>query len=277
VSSDPARSDPGLLEAVLALAAQRHGQGGRLTVLGICGAQGSGKSTLAAAVVARLAAEGTRAATLSLDDLYLTRAERQDLAARVHPLFATRGVPGTHDPALGIALIDRLARGEDCLLPRFDKASDDRLPPALWPASGPALDVLVLEGWCLGARPQPEAELAEPVNPLERDEDPDGTWRGAVNQALAGPYQDLFAPIDALVLLAAPGFEVVEGWRRQQEADLGPRAAMDGAAIARFVRFYERLTRHILAEMPHRADLVARLGPDRQVLSLRPGTPSHQP
>ena len=81
-------------------------------VVGICGAQGSGKSTLVAALAERLAEEGIAAATLSLDDLYFTRAERLRLASEVHPLFATRGVPGTHDIALGLGVLDALARGE---------------------------------------------------------------------------------------------------------------------------------------------------------------------
>ncbi|PTT43253.1 kinase, partial [Stenotrophomonas sp. HMWF022] len=88
------------------LAGQRSGD--PPLILGLCGAQGSGKSTIAA----RLAKQVERSAILSLDDLYLTRAERQKLARAVHPLFATRGVPGTHDVALGVETIAAVARGE---------------------------------------------------------------------------------------------------------------------------------------------------------------------
>ena len=264
--------DPALLGALLALVQARRAGG--LFVLGICGAQGSGKSTLVACLAEALANEGIAAATLSLDDLYLTRAARQRLAAEVHPLFATRGVPGTHDVALGLGTIAALGRGEPAPLPRFDKAADDRLPRADWPQAPAGTQVLLLEGWCLGARPQDPAELAAPVNALEAEADAQGTWRRHANAALAGDYQTLFARIDALVLLAAPGFDVVARWREQQEAELRARAgagaagAMSQAEVLRFVRHYERLTRHVLTEMPGRADLVARLGPDREVLAL---------
>lgn len=244
-------------------------------ILGLCGSQGSGKSTLAAALCSALEAEGRSIAVLSLDDLYLGHEARADLARTVHPLFSTRGVPGTHDVAQGIALLEAIRAGEAVTLPRFDKARDEPAPQGQ-PVLGP-LDLLIFEGWCVGAKPQDAAALVAPVNALEREEDAQGVWRTAVNTALAGPYADLFARIDRLVLLAAPGFEVVRGWRGQQEDELRARVergeaqgsrVMDGPALDRFVQHYERLTRHILAEMPPRADLVLRLEPDRSI-SLR--------
>lgn len=238
-------------------------------VVGICGAQGSGKSTLAAHLAERLGGAGLRLATLSLDDLYKTRSERQRMAREVHPLFATRGVPGTHDVALGLDAIAALERGEAAPLPRFDKGADDRAPRAAWPLAPAGTQVLLLEGWCVGARPQ--ADVSEPVNALEAQEDPSGLWRSHANAALAGEYQHLFARIDLLVLLAAPGWEVVAKWREQQEAELrakGGAAVMNPAAVSRFIQHYERLTRWILEEMPMRADLTVRLGENREVLGL---------
>jgi D-glycerate 3-kinase len=119
--------------------------------------------------------------------------------------------------------------------------------------------------------PQDRAALIDPVNALERDEDPHGTWRGHANRALAGDYARLFARLDVLILLAAPGFDIVREWRGQQEEALRQAhapEAMDEAAIARFVQHYERLTRHILTEMPARADLVAWLAPDRSAVRI---------
>lgn len=246
---------------------------GRLVMVGLSGAQGSGKSTLAAALARHFGQQGIATALLSIDDLYLPRAERHRLAREIHPLFATRGVPGTHDIPLALDLLARLERGEAVRLPRFDKAQDDRMPEALWPESGPGVRLLILEGWCVAARPQPDALLARPVNALERNEDAAGTWRRHVNAAFAGPYQALFARIDLLVLLAAPDFAVVRRWRTQQEEALRATngdapGIMTDAEIARFVQFYERLTRHILDEMPGRAAITLQLAPDRSVRGI---------
>ncbi|MFC3070098.1 kinase [Phenylobacterium soli] len=248
-----------------ATAAEARRANGRSVVVGICGAQGSGKSTLAMAVKALLAEDGLSAAVLSLDDLYLPRAERARLAHEVHPLLITRGPPGTHDPALGVATLAALARAGPVPLPRFDKAADERRPAADWDVAQGPVDVVLFEGWCVGARPQPQEALAAPVNALERDEDPDGRWRGFVNTALAGAYAPLFARLDRLALLAAPGFETVAAWREEQEAKLRERTGggMAPGQIGRFVAHYERLTRWILEEMPPRADAVFRLAADR--------------
>jgi len=243
--------------------------------IGVCGPQGSGKSTLAALASRLLAAQGLKVAALSIDDLYLTRAERTQLAHDVHPLLATRGVPGTHDPALGLSVIDALARPGATALPWFDKAADDRAPRIDWPRVEGPVDIVLLEGWCVGARPQPAARLDAPVNALEREEDPDGAWRGFANAALAGPYASLFARLDRLVLLTAPDFAVVRAWRGEQEARLrqrlaaagrDPALAMDEAALDRFVAHYERLTRWIAEDLPGAADLVIALDEKRRPL-----------
>ena len=243
---------------------------GRMAVLGIAGAQGSGKSTLARALKQRMDEAGVASALLSIDDLYLSHAARAALAQTVHPLLRTRGVPGTHDVALGLDLIAALERGDAVPLPRFDKGADDRLPADQWDRAPAGTRLLLLEGWCVGARPQPEEALAAPVNALERQEDADGRWRRFVNAALAGSYQALFARIDRIAFLAAPDFDVVARWRGDQEAPL--RAAgrgMDEAALARFIQHYERITRHMLADMPARADMLIQLDAERQVVAVR--------
>lgn len=245
--------------------------------VGIAGAQGSGKSTLAQSLALLLAARGLRTVVVSLDDLYLPRATRERLGATVHPLLITRGVPGTHDVELGVRVFEGLACGRAVSIPRFDKARDDRKPAAEWTQVASRVDVVLFEGWCVGARPQAADALREPVNALEREHDPQGIWRRFVNAALATSYRALFAPIQVSILLAAPGFDVVYRWRREQEHKLKLRAGgaatrgMNDAEVARFIAHYERLTRHILDEMPARADVVLKLDEERRIQPLFAG------
>lgn len=242
-------------------------------VVGICGSQGSGKSTGAGVLRLLLEADGIRVAALSIDDLCLPKEARAKLAEDVHPLLATRGPPGTHDVALGERLLDTLGEAQVTAIPRFDKARDTRSDPSAWEQfQGPA-DIILFEGWCVGARPQPREALADPINALERNSDPDGRWRRYVNDALAGPYQHLFGRIEFLIFLKAPSFEVVAGWRKEQEAKLRARAGnppnvMTDAQIDLFVQYYERLTRFMLSEMPSRADALVTLDADRHPLGL---------
>jgi D-glycerate 3-kinase len=243
-----------------------HVQGGTL-VVGINGAQGTGKSTLARLLQRLLGRmEELRAAILSLDDLYLAGAERTRRARTIHPLLATRGVPGTHDVELGLRVIRAIREGRPVLVPRFDKATDEPYPTAQWPRWDGHCDVLLFEGWCVGARAQRAEDLEEPLNGLERLEDPTGEWRWYANRELAGPYQRLFAEIDLLVMLRPPDFEHVYAWREEQETKL--RAASRGqsvmtpSAVRRFVMHFERLTRFMWEEMPQRADAVIELGDD---------------
>lgn len=254
--------------AVRTLLRQRRSES---LVVGVCGSQGSGKSTICSQLANGWRKEGLRVAILSLDDLYLTRAEREQLSRRVHPLLATRGVPGTHDVALGAEKLRALRAPGLVKLPRFDKALDDRSPEACWDEVQAPVDIILFEGWCVGARPEERSKLAHPINALEANEDADGRWRNYVNERLQGEYQRLFALIDFLVLLAAPSFDVVLRWRTQQERELRQRRSgpgvMDDAALLRFVQHYERLTRHVLDEMRERADLVIALDENRAVLS----------
>jgi D-glycerate 3-kinase len=162
---------------------RRPGRDGGPALIGIAGSQGSGKTTLA-----RAAARAAGAAAFSLDDVYLTKAERQAMARRVHPLFATRGVPGTHDLGLAEHTIEALAAGGRTAMPSFDKLADDRRLQAQWPVFDGRPAAILFDGWCVGATAEAQAALAAPVNDLEAREDADGVWRRAANAALAGPY-----------------------------------------------------------------------------------------
>jgi D-glycerate 3-kinase len=267
-----------VLQPLAAKLAARARLSDHMMLVGLCGAQGSGKTTAAAALVELLAVQGLPAIALSIDDFYLPRAERNQLACRVHPLLTTRGVPGTHDVELAQATIDSLAGPDPVLVPVFDKASDDRRPRREWREAGGRQRIVILEGWCVGARPQPAAELVAPINTLERVEDEQGIWRGYVNTALTGPYRELFDRLSPLVLLAAPSFDVVRDWRGEQERKLRERVVsadgdtsriMDETQLLRFISHYERVTRHILVEMPGRADHLIALDRQRNAQFLR--------
>lgn len=236
-------------------------------VLGISGGQGAGKSTLAALLVQAYAALGKKAVTLSLDDFYLTRAERAALGARIHPLLGTRGVPGTHDVTLAITVLDALIAGRPCELPRFDKATDDRKSNGSI-VSEP-VDLVIFEGWCVGAQAEPESRLSTPVNDLERAEDPDGVWRQFVNDALSESYPALWRRLDRLLFLRVPDLIAVIRWRTQQEQALPPTRRMSAADVERFVAHYERLTRWMAENMVERADLVGFLDDSHRLKDLR--------
>jgi D-glycerate 3-kinase len=236
-------------------------------IVGINGAQGAGKSTLCKFLEVLLVEHNQIGVTLSLDDLYLPKAERQALARDVHPLLATRGVPGTHSPALGQAVIDAIRPGKSFEMPRFDKSVDDRRPAGELIEG--RVDVLLFEGWCLGAVPQEPSALATPVNSLEAEEDADGIWRKFVNQALRGDYAALFGQLDMLIMLKVPDFAAVRRNRALQEDKLrvrnpGAPGLMDAAALKHFLDQYERLTEWMFAEMPERADILVEIDRDQR-------------
>ena len=248
-------------------------------LVGFSGCQGSGKSTLVT-LMAKVMREvhGVSTVVLSLDDFYLTKAARVALAQSIHPLFATRGVPGTHDLALmneTIAALRQPPPGGSVPVPAFDKALDDRPKMVHWRQVSAPVQLILLEGWCVGLSPQQKSELEAPINPMEAEQDPSRVWRGEVNRQLATEYADLFGKLDALLLLQAPSFDAVFDWRWQQEQRLSqqfqqdhpdkPDPTMTRSEVADFILHYQRLTEHGLKTLPDRADFVWELATDRSV------------
>ena len=266
--------DQYLLPLSTKLAAMKNAKQGPF-LLGVNGGQGTGKSTMC--VFIKLLMEAIyqqRCAILSIDDFYLSKAERQALAVSEHLLFEARGVPGTHDVSLAIDTIQSLLAGEPVAIPSFNKAEDDVRPKTDWLMQQEPVDIILFEGWCIGARAMPESELIEPINSLEREQDIDGHWRSTVNSRLASDYKQLFDMLDALLMLKAPNMEAIFQWRNLQERKLAEKVAdknspglMSPQQIERFIQHYERLTRYMLEEMPSRADIVFTLDVNHRIES----------
>jgi D-glycerate 3-kinase len=183
----------------------------RCWVLGIQGPQGCGKSTLAAGLVKALGGGGLRAATVSIDDFYLTHMEQRALAAQHpgNPYLLYRGYPGTHDVALGARVIESviaLGPGDEAVLPVYDKSAQagrgDRAPQAAWRRVVGPLDALIVEGWMLGFRPVDPETLAPSLR--------------APNALLAN-YASWTGALDAFVRLDVASLETIVTWRVDAE------------------------------------------------------------
>lgn len=248
----------------------------RPLLISINGAQGTGKSTMTTFLKHILETESKyKVADLSLDDFYSRRSDRVSLADKVHPLFVTRGVPGTHDVALIEQVLGRLLDRRPCRSPKFNKAMDDRYTEAEWQQYGEPVDIILFEGWCNNSPVQTQAALQEPVNALERDEDTQGVWRQYANERLAEYQQRIFNNTDFCIMLKAHDFECVTDWRILQEQKLREKIkgdklsrVMDEAELKRFVQHFERISRHTLATLPASADVVLPVGRDHMITDI---------
>jgi D-glycerate 3-kinase len=243
----------------------------RTAIIGINGSQGSGKTTfthLLAQVIREIC--GLKVVGCSIDDFYLTRAEREKLSRKVHPLLITRGVPGTHDVQLGLKTFESLINATEetiTQIPVFDKSVDDRKSINEWVLVQGRPDIILFEGWCVGAKAVDENELKNPVNELERQYDQDGIFRKYSNENLRNSYTKWFDWIDVLIMLEVPGFEQVMEWRWVQEKKLAEKHAgsqndnriMTKAETHFFISHFERITSQMLRVMPQTADVVFKI------------------
>ncbi|HEX5124353.1 MAG TPA: kinase, partial [Rhodanobacteraceae bacterium] len=154
-----------------------------------------------------------------------------------------------------------------------------RVSPSRWRRVTSPPRLILLEGWCVGVPAERNAALSRAVNALERIEDADARWRRWVNARLAGEYASLWRQFDALVMLAAPSFEIVSKWRDEPERILRERnapRAMSRAALRRFLMHYERLSRQALRTLPAIADIVVTLDAARRVSKIRVSAPARR-
>ncbi|WP_293226759.1 HAD-IIB family hydrolase [Moritella sp.] len=249
-------------------------------LLGINGCQGSGKSTLADYLATYLTSEyKMNVAVLSLDDFYYSHQQRKNLSEHEHHLLQTRGVPGTHNLSLAHDTLDKLQSANNksapVALPRFNKTTDNPYPESEWPVIHGAIDVIILEGWCLGVQAQTDEALFEPVNNLEATKDKYGVWRRYVNNQIKHHYAALYERLDMLVMLKAPSFDTVYQWRLAQELKLKQQAltlctpldrVMTESEIKLFTAYFQRLTEHGLTTLPTLCNWVFELDTHRNIV-----------
>ncbi|MEP4888750.1 MAG: kinase [Aliiglaciecola sp.] len=259
-----------------------HESAKRPIFIGVNGCQGSGKSTLTELLLTYLTeVKQLKVINLSLDDFYFSKAYRQELAHSIHPLLATRGVPGTHDTKLLNQVLLSLKQQQTGFpIPRFNKATDDPFPKEEWPVIEQPVDIILMEGWCWGVTAQTNEQLSTPINTLESEEDSDGAWRTYVNQQLQTEYQNLYQLMDFWIMLKAPSFECVFDWRLQQEQKLIQKLAtasdseaksgiMSANEIKRFIQHYQRLTEQSLATLKDSCDVVFELDKHRKIINVK--------
>ena len=249
-------------------------QNSRPYFIGINGCQGSGKSTLTDFLSAYLSTEyQLNVVVMSLDDFYYPREKRAQLAQDIHPLFATRGVPGTHDMVNLEQVLTKLKKQEvGFSIPKFNKATDDPFPKSDWNLVEKPIDIVLLEGWCWGVSPQTAEELVDPINELELKHDSKAIWRNYVNQQLENVYQPLYKQMDFWLALQAPSFDCVFKWRLEQEQKLADRnegltnsKIMSSAEILNFTQYFQRLSVQGCKTISHTADATFYLNYDRSI------------
>jgi len=245
--------------------------------VGINGCQGSGKSTLTDFIASYLNTQyQLNVIVMSLDDFYLPSKKRNQLAQDIHPLLATRGVPGTHDiTALNHVLSQLTEHRVGFSIPRFNKAIDEPFPQNQWTSVEKPVDIILLEGWCWGVTPQTDEQLQAPINELEMQHDADGEWRSYVNQQLKAAYEPLYKKMDFWLALQAPSFDCVYQWRLEQEQKLQAKniglshtKIMSPSEVLNFTLYFQRLTVQGSETLSNSADAVFHLDNTRHIKDI---------
>tara|TARA_B100000963_G_scaffold327143_1_gene314691 strand:+ start:1 stop:918 length:918 start_codon:yes stop_codon:yes gene_type:complete len=245
-------------------------------VIGLSGGQGSGKSTISN-ILKIIFKEGFKLNTtiFSIDDFYKTSNERKKMSNKISPLFLTRGVPGTHDTDLLLNSIKKLKKSKfkKIYIPRFDKSLDNRLPKKKWQRIEKKPEIIIFEGWCVGAKPQKKKDLLRPINILEKQNDKNRIWRNRINHELKKKYKKIFNLIDTLIFLKVPSFKHVCKWRLLQEKKLRVtskgKKIMTNNQIKNFIMHYERITRHMFKTLDKKAQFVISIDEKHRLKSIK--------
>ena len=231
-------------------------------IIGLSGGQGAGKSTITGILKLILKKKyGLNLCVFSIDDFYKKKSDRLKMSKRTHPLFITRGVPGTHDIALINKTIKKLKQKKfrTVLIPKFDKSKDDRFQKNKWQKIAVKPDIIIFEGWCVGTTHQNSTELKKPLNFIEKKYDKNLKWRKIVNNLVKKRYKSLFSQIDKLVYLKVPNFNYIIKWRWLQEQKMKltskNKKTMSKSHVKKFIMFYERTTKQMMKDFSKISDL----------------------
>ena len=190
-------------------------------------------------------------------------------------LFLTRGVPGTHDTKMLLNHLKKLKKKSfsKILIPRFNKSTDDRCIKKEWMKVLKKPDIVIFEGWCVGAKAEKETGLIKPINELERQEDKNLIWRKKVNYELKNNYKKIFSLIDILIFLKVPSFDHVYKWRLLQEKKLKKKSRgkkiMNNIQVKKFIMFYERITLNMLKTLGSIAKVLINIDTRHRLSSIK--------
>ncbi len=245
-------------------------------VIGLAGGQGTGKSTISQ-ILKIILKEAYELETIifSIDDFYKTLKERKKMSKEINILFHTRGVPGTHDTEMLYSCIKNLKNNKfkKLVIPKFDKSIDDRSPKNKWLKVKKKPNIVIFEGWCVGVKAQKKKDLIKSINKLEKQKDKKQIWRKQVNLELNRNYKKIFSLIDKLIFLKVPSFKYVFKWRLLQEKKLRITSkgnkTMSDKEISNFIMYYERLTKHMIKNLPSSADAVINIDKKHMLKSIK--------
>ena len=246
--------------------------------VGLAGGQGTGKTTISSLLEIILRKYfKLNVFKISIDDFYRTRKERFSLSKKVHPLLMTRGVPGTHDTKIMLDFFrkSKTKKFKSFKLPKFNKAIDDRCKKNQWYTIKKRPDVVIFEGWCVGARAEKNSTIKKSINSLEKTNDAQLIWRNYVNKQLKTKYKKLYDQLDCLVYLKAKNFSLLQKWRLIQEKKLWLKnknkktnnKIMSKGDVINFMQTYQRVTQNMFKFAPRYASIILNLNSNHQIKS----------
>ena len=243
--------------------------------VGLAGGQGTGKTTISSLIKIILTRYfKLNVFRISIDDFYKTRKERINLSKRVHPMLLTRGVPGTHDINMMLIFFrkSKSKKLNRLKLQIFNNAIDDRYNKKKWYDLKKRPDVIIFEGWCVGAKSEKNTTLNKIINSLERAKDQKKIWRKYVNHQLKSKYKNLYSQLNCLIYLKAKNFSLLQKWRLKQERKLWIKSKVKSKIMSRgdvlnFMQTYQRITQNMFRNMPKYASVIFNLNSNHQIKS----------